>query len=193
MLPTWKFIKVTQRSKSNFVEIQISRTSLPVQLQHDAGKFWCIIIFSRSYKMLPFEHDLFQKVEKVKGQHCTRPRFWCGEYLCKITKQYRQFLQSYHVHKAAWPWASLKVQKGHTKVNVELVQTFYVENIHVKLQHDTGNLWRVIELTRFQTPPAHPPAQATTILFSLRGLRGKKVTQASMSSTSKILMWGTSL
>ncbi len=43
----------------------MSRTSLPVQLQHDAGKFWCITIFTRSCKMLPFEHDLFQKVKKV--------------------------------------------------------------------------------------------------------------------------------
>ncbi len=41
-------------------------------------------------------------------------------------------MQSYRVHKAAWPWASLKVQKGHTKVNVELVRDFYAENIHVK-------------------------------------------------------------
>ncbi len=84
-------------------------------------------------------------------------------------KRYWQFLQSYRFHKAAWPWASLKVQKGHTKVNVELVQDFYVEIIHVKLQHDTGNLWRVIAFTRFWTPPT----QATTIAFSLRGLRGK--------------------
>ncbi len=66
-------------------------------------------------------------------------------------------------------WASLKVQKGHTKVNVELGRDFYVENIHVKLQHHTGNLWRVIAFTRFRTPHA----QATTIPFSLRGLRGK--------------------
>ncbi len=40
-------------------------------------------------------------------------------------------MQIYCVHKAAWHWASLKVQKGHTKVNVELVRDFYVENIHV--------------------------------------------------------------
>ncbi len=33
MLPAWKFIKVTQRSRSNLVEILMSRTSLPVQLQ----------------------------------------------------------------------------------------------------------------------------------------------------------------
>ncbi len=155
MLLAWNFIKVTQRSRSNLVEILMSRTSLPVQLQHDAGKFWCII-FTRSCKMLPFEHDLFQK---VKGQYPIRPKFWCGEYLCKITKWYRQFLQSYRVHKAAWPWASLKVPKGHTKVNVDLVQDCFVENIHVKLQHDTGNVWRDIACTRFLTPPNGPPRQ----------------------------------
>ncbi len=166
MLPAWKFIKVTQRSRSNLVEIIISRTSLPVQLQHDAGKFWCFIIFTRSCHL---NIDLFQKVQK--GQHQNCPRFWCGEYLCKITKRYRQFLQSYRVHKAAWPWASLKVQKCYTKANVEHGRDFYVENIHVKLQHDTGNLWRVITFTRFQTS-AHPPAQATTIPFSLKGAEG---------------------
>ncbi len=52
MLPAWKFIKVTQRSTSNLVEILMSRTSLPIQLQHGAGKFWSIIIFTRSCKML---------------------------------------------------------------------------------------------------------------------------------------------
>ncbi len=31
---------------------------------------------------------------------------------------------SHHVHKAAWPWDSLKVQKGYTKVNVERFQEF---------------------------------------------------------------------
>ncbi len=35
----------------------MSRTSLLLQLQYDAGKFWCIIIFTRSCKILPFEHD----------------------------------------------------------------------------------------------------------------------------------------
>ncbi len=119
MLPAWKFKKVIQRTRSNLVEILMSRTSLSVQLQHDAGKFCCIIIFTRSCKMLPFEQDLGQVTKKSgNGQHRTRPRFWCREYFCKITKWYSQFLQSYRVHKAAWLWASLKVQKGHTKVNV---------------------------------------------------------------------------
>ncbi len=153
MLPSWKFIKVTQRSRSNMVEIRISRTSLLVQLQHGAGKFWYIIIFTRSCKMLPFKHDLVQRSKRShKSQHQICPRFWCGEYLCKIIKQYSQFLQSYNVHKAAWPWASLKVRKVHTKVNVKLIRDFYVEIIHVKLQHDTGNLQGVIAFTRFRMP-----------------------------------------
>ncbi len=83
-----------------------------------------------------------------KGQHQTCRRFWCGEYLCKIMKRYWQFLQSYHFHKAAWPWASFKVQKGHTKINIELIRDFDVENSTIKLQLDTWNLWRVIAFTR---------------------------------------------
>ncbi len=96
-----------------------------------------------------------------KGQHRTHPRFWCGEYHCKITKQYLQFLQSYRVHNAAWPWASLNVRKDHTKVNVELVRDFYVENIYVKLEHDTGNLpksYRVHKVPDVARLPARPPA-----------------------------------
>ncbi len=99
--------------------------------------------------MLSFEHDLVQRSKRSdKGQHWTHPRFWCGEYLCKITKGYWQLLQSYRVHKAAWAWASLKVWKGHTKFNIKLVRNFYVKNIHVNLQHDTVNLWKVIVFTR---------------------------------------------
>ncbi len=62
----WKFKKVTQRSTSNLAEILMRKTSLPINLQHDEGKFWSIIIFTRSCKMLPFEHDLVQKVKKVR-------------------------------------------------------------------------------------------------------------------------------
>ncbi len=189
-LPAWKFIKVTQWSRSNLVEILISRTSLPLQVQHDAGKFWCFIIFTSSCKMLPFEHDLFQKVKKVRPMSTSNSSEILMWRICvKFSKRYRQFLLRYCVHKAAWWWASLKVQKGHTKVNVELIRDLYVQNIHVKLQHNTGNLRRVIAFTRFQTPPA----QATTIPFSLRGLRGKKVAQRSTSNSSEILTWRISL
>ncbi len=58
----WKFKKVTQRSTSNLAEM-LMRTSLPVKLQHDADTFWGII-FTRNCKMLPFEHDLVQKVRQ---------------------------------------------------------------------------------------------------------------------------------
>ncbi len=150
----------------------MTRTSLPEQLQHDVGKFWYIILFTRSCKMLPFEHDLFQKVKMVRQRSTSNSSkiLMLRISLCKITKWYSQFLQSYSIHKSAWPWARLKVRKGHTKVNVELVRDFYVENIDVKLQHDTGNLRRVISSTRFQTPPASPDNDNT---LQPKGLRGK--------------------
>ncbi len=127
MLQAWKFIMVTQRSRSNLVEILVSRTSTPVQLQHNTGKFWCFIIFTRSCKIL------------------------------------------------LWIWPISKGQKGQKEVNIDLVLDFDVENISVKLQNDTGNSCRVIVFTRFWVPPAaRLPAQAMTIPFGLRGLRGKK-------------------
>ncbi len=89
--------------------------------------------------MLPFEHDLVQKVKKVNIELIRD---------FDVETIFVKFLQSYRVHKAAWPWDSLKVQKGHTKVNAKLVRDFYVENIHVTLQHDTGNLRKVIATTR---------------------------------------------
>ncbi len=33
-------------------------------------------------------------------------------------------------------WGSLKVQNGHTKVNIKLIQDFDVENTTIKLQLD---------------------------------------------------------
>ncbi len=55
-LPVWKFKKSHTK-----VNLKLARTSLSVQLQHDAGKFWGIVIFTGSCKMLPFEHDLVQR------------------------------------------------------------------------------------------------------------------------------------
>ncbi len=43
----------------------------------------------------------------------------------------------YCIHKATWPWASLKVQKSHTKVIIELLQYVDVKNTPLKLQHHT--------------------------------------------------------
>ncbi len=121
------------------------RTSLPVKLQHDAGKFWGIIIFTRNCKILLFEHDVVQQVKKEVSQRSTSN---LSEILMWWISWYWQFLQSYRFHKAAWPWASLKVQKGHTKINIELIRDLDVENTTIKLQLDTGNLWRVIAFTR---------------------------------------------
>ncbi len=93
-------------------------------------------------------------------------------------KQYWQFLQSYRFHKAAWSWASLKVQKGHTKINIKLISNFDVENTTIKLQLDTGNLWRVITFTR---------SSQMLLAWKL-----KKVTQRSRSNLVEILMSRTS-
>ncbi len=150
-------------------------------------KFWWLEHHSlNSYNMMQAHFDTLSYSQEAarcchlnmtyfkrshKGQHRTHPRFWCGEYFCKITKWYRKFLQSYSVHKGAWPWASLKVRKGQTKVNVELVRDFYAENIDIKLQHDTGNLRRVIAFTRFRTAPASPCNDNT---LQPKGLMGKK-------------------
>ncbi len=38
-------------------------------------------------------------------------------------------------------WTSIKDQKGHTKVDVELVWDFDVENIPVEAQSNQGSLW----------------------------------------------------
>ncbi len=67
------------------------------------------------------------------------------------TLMWRISLQSYNMMHAiadesSHLWSSLKDQKVHTKVNVELIQDFDVENISIKL-HDTGNLWSVIVFT----------------------------------------------
>ncbi len=72
MLPALKFIKVTQRSRSNLVEILMSRTLLPVQLQHDAGKFWCFIIFTRSCKVTTWYRQSMKsyRVHKVPDNGC---------------------------------------------------------------------------------------------------------------------------
>ncbi len=174
-LLAWKFKKVTQSSTSNLAEILMSRTSLPVQLQQDAGTFWSNIIFTRSCKMLPFKHDLVQNVRKSnKCQHPPCPRFWFGKYLCKVTTWCIQLLRTYRVHKTTWPWASLKVHKGHMKVNVKFICDFDVDNITINLQHDKTIYWvhRVPDAAHHLS--ACTPSQ-WQYPSSLRGLRGKKV------------------
>ncbi len=83
----------------------------------------------------------------------------------------------YHIHKelqdaAILTWPSSKGQKCQTKVNIELVRDFGVENISVKLQNDTGNSCRVIVFTR----------QLDLELV----WKFKKVTQMSLSNSSEI-------
>ncbi len=66
-------------------------------------------------KMLPFEHDVVQNIKKVSQSSTPNlSKIWCGKYLCKVKTWCMQFVRSYCVHKATWPWASLKVQKGQT-------------------------------------------------------------------------------
>ncbi len=139
MLPAWKFKNVTQRSTSNMDEILTSRPSLRVQLQHDAGKFWGNIIFARSCKMLPFKHDLVQKVRQRSTSNSSEILMWRIS-LYSYNMMHVQLLRTYSVHKTTWPWASLNFQKGHTKVNVELVRDFDLGKIAIKLQHDTQSM-----------------------------------------------------
>ncbi len=67
-------------------------------------------------------------------------------------------MRTYHVHKTTLPWVSLKIHKGHTKVNVKLVQDFDIENIPINLQH-----YIYEQLSHSQDAArhlsAHPPRQ----------------------------------
>ncbi len=64
---------------------------------------------------------------------------------------------SFWVHKAAWPWGSLKVLKGLTKVNIELVQDFHVDYTIIKLQLDKA-IYEEVFARPFWMPLAHLPA-----------------------------------
>ncbi len=105
------------------------------------------------------------------------PRFWCGEHPCKVTTWCMQLLRSYHVHKATWPSASLKVEKGHTKVNMELVQDLDVENTSNTKYYKVTTWYRqFMKSYRVHKVPdaaCLPSAKATTILLQPLGLRGK--------------------
>ncbi len=46
-------------------------------------------------------------------------------------------------------WTSIKVQKGHTKVNAKLVWDFGVENTSLQAWINQCNLWTFIMLTRY--------------------------------------------
>ncbi len=105
-----------------------------------------------------------------KGQHQTCPRFWCGEYLCKITKRYWQFLQSYRVHKATWPWefeSSKRSHKGQCRTRPRFLCREHRCNVTTWYKQSTKG-YRVHKV---------PDATRHAMPVSLRGLRGKKVTQ----------------
>ncbi len=56
-----------------------------------------------------------------EGQCQLHQWFRDGEHPCKDTTLCMQFLSSYCVHKVVWPRHSLKVQKGRTNVNINLL------------------------------------------------------------------------
>ncbi len=62
----WKFKKVTQRSTSNMTEILMRRTSLPIKLQHDAGKFWGIIKIHKELQNVAIWTRSSSKGQKVR-------------------------------------------------------------------------------------------------------------------------------
>ncbi len=203
---------------SNLAENLMRRTLLPVKLQHDEGKFRGIIIFTRSCNILPFDDDLVQKVKKVRQRSTSHSsKIWYGEYLCKVTTWCMQFLRSYRVHKATWPWASLKVWICHTKVNIELIQDFDVENTSFTLQLDrtiyekrvtqrsTSTLAEIL-MSRTSLPVhlQHNSGKFSGIIIFTRSWKMlpfehdlvqkvKTVRQRSTSNSSEILMWRISL
>ncbi len=104
---------------------------------------WCRPILRHYHIQKELQDTAIWTWRSSKGQHQICLRFWCGEYLCKVTTWCIQFLKSYCVHKATCPWASLKVQKGQTKVIIELLRYVDVKNTPIKLQHHTSNTWEV--------------------------------------------------
>ncbi len=56
-----------------------------------------------------------------------------------------------------WPWANVKVQKGHTMVNIELVQDIDVENTTIKLQKYRQFMK---SYTLIKVPPAQPKGRS---------------------------------
>ncbi len=99
-----------------------------------------------------------------KNMHlwCRNPsaqqRFRCWDPPCKVTTWCRQILRHYYIYKelqhtAIWPWPS---SKGQTKVNIELIRDFDVENIYVMLRHDACNSRGVIVCTGLAIVRARP-------------------------------------
>ncbi len=77
----------------------------------------------------------------LRSEPLTSTLILCGEPPCKmfpfnVSTWCMQFLTSYLIHKAVWPGASSKVQKGPTKVNIKHLWDFNGPNIIIMLQHD---------------------------------------------------------
>ncbi len=116
--------------------------NISVKLQHDECNSWGVKLCSQgNLTVSKFE------VENIthKGQYRTRSIFWCEEHPYKVTASYQQYLRSFRVHKAAWLWASLKVQKGHTKTSSKILMwktllSSYnlIQAIYEELSHSQG-------------------------------------------------------
>ncbi len=94
------------------------------------------------------------------------PRFWNRDNFCKVTR-WLQFLSCYCIHWVGWPWVVLKVQIGHTKVNIELIQDFDMD----KYQVTTWYMQFAKSSNVHKIPDAghHPPRQQYP--STLRGWR----------------------
>ncbi len=83
-------------------------------------------------------------------------------------------MRSYHVYKTTLQLASLKIHKGHTKVNVKFVQDFDVENIPINLQHDKAICEQLLHSqgSRCSPSPIRLHAKATTIPLQPKHAKG---------------------
>ncbi len=127
----WKFKKVTQRSMLTHPRFGCGQQPYKVTAWYTQ--------FMKSYhvhKVLDAQRSILNSSDML---------MWRTPH--KVTASCKQYLRSYCIHKGAWPWASLKVQKDHTKINIKLIRDFDVENTTIKLQLATSNLWRVIMFT----------------------------------------------
>ncbi len=134
--------------------------NIPVKLQHNTCNFWGIIAFTGKLDL-----ELVWKSKKVTQRSSfffninwlhTKINFillWdcgCREYPYKVTPWCMQFLKSHCVPKtirfAPLARARVKVQQGHTNVNIKLGWNVDVENIalYKVTQHGAGKLRGVI-------------------------------------------------
>ncbi len=170
----WKSKKVTKVNIELNQDFHVENTTIKLQL--NTGNLWSVIAFTRSFQMLPawkFKKVTQRSTSKLAEILMSRTS------LPVVTTWCRQILRHYHIDKelqdaAIWTQPSSKGHKGQTKVNIDLVWDFDMENISVKLQYVVCNSCRVIAFTRQ--------------LDLEQVWKLKKITQRSMSNSSKILM-----